>query len=157
MKIFDNTIPYEEVLQLNQYLLYYKSYFWGEFDNEEHERSGMVYDIDDVELKERLESVIFKADSNLANKNLVRAYVNLFQPFERPKYHVDGNVTTCLFYINPKVGVNEDGATYFFENDRYVGIPPTPGRLVIFDGNLLHRASTFNSMPRISVAFKYEK
>ena len=81
----------------------------------------------------------------------------LFQPFERPKYHVDGDVTTCLFYINPEVDANEDGATYFIEQDRYVGIPPKPGRLVVFDGNVQHRASTFRSMPRLSVAFKYTK
>lgn len=88
---------------------------------------------------------------------LYRSSVNVYPPGGNPYWHVDSAVTayTCLFYFNPKVHLDEHGETQFIINGEIRGILPKPGRLVIFDGTIQHRATTFRSVERVTVAIRY--
>ena len=43
----------------------------------------------------------------------------------------------------------------FLIDDEIRGIPPFPNRLVCFDSNILHRATTFRDKFRFTLALKY--
>ncbi len=128
---------------------------YGEVDDPKFPPTGMVCElqINDplfLELNNRVNKLYKK------NKTIIRAYINLFLPNEKPYFHIDGDVRTFLFYINPKVDINENGETQFFLNGEIKGFLPIPGSMVSFDGNILHRATSFRSLPRITVALKYK-
>ena len=105
---------------------------------------------------ENLLNNIYKNDESLKNMNLYRMYMNLFIPNENPSFHIDGkNTVTCLYYLNPSLDPNEGGETQFLINEEIKGVISKPGRLTIFDGGLLHRATSFKSHPRLTLAFKF--
>ena len=43
---------------------------------------------------------------------------------------------------------------FYINNDIY-GITPVPNRMVVFDANIQHRATTFRNDHRFTVAIKY--
>ena len=99
---------------------------------------------------------IFENNNFLKNMTLYRTYLNLFIPNEQPSFHIDGdNTVTCLYYLNPSLDPNEGGETQFFIEEEIRGIISKPGRLIVFDGRLLHRATSFKSHPRLTLAFKF--
>lgn len=68
---------------------------------------------------------------------------------------------TALWYIAPEWNVEWGGETLFFnsQQDAEAVVSPRPGRLVIFDGNLLHVGRPPNRIcyaPRYTLAFKLE-
>lgn len=92
--------------------------------------------------------------------SLNRIYVNVNCPGEVHFPHVDGSgVVTALYYANMSWKDSNDGETIFFESGEPVlAIKPRPGRLVIFDGEILHRGSPPSwraKEPRFTVAFKF--
>ena len=89
---------------------------------------------------------------------LYRAYVNKFYPNENPYYHTDGkNGYTVLYYVNPEWNLDQQGETQFYLKEQIKGVLPIPGRIVIFSSTLLHRATSFRSMERYTVALKFNK
>jgi hypothetical protein len=62
-----------------------------------------------------------------------------------------------LFYITPKYDYDEGGETQLLIDGNIIGIRPIPSRLLIFDGNVMHKATSYRSKPRLTVAFKYHK
>jgi hypothetical protein len=52
--------------------------------------------------------------------------------------------------------VNEGGETQFYIDENIYGITPVPNRMVIFDASILHRATSFRSSHRFTVAIKYQ-
>ncbi len=160
MNIYDNVVDYNENLKINQSLIIDKAFSYGETDRFDTPVSGMVYDFNlenkfDNDLIIRLKYIIFSVCPDLKKLKLYRQYVNLFLPNERPYFHEDGRGTTCLFYFNQNYSLDEGGETQFYLNDTITGVLPKPGRLVIFDGEILHRATSFRSNPRITVALKF--
>jgi hypothetical protein len=86
-----------------------------------------------------------------------RMYVNRFKPGEVPRFHQDGDVLTCLLYADPyEWSIDEYGETQMFVNDELRGILPIPNRMVIFDGRLAHRATSFATRVRHTVATKLQ-
>jgi hypothetical protein len=159
IEIFDNCFTEEESYKLYKILLSRK-YQYGETDNEDTPPTGVVFDIGDSDpLHQLFISKIEECGSvfNIKFDLCFRSYVNLFLPNERPYFHTDGNVITCLFYFNPKYGIDEGGETQFIIDGDVRGIFPEPGRLVVFDGTILHRATSYRNKPRITVAVKFGK
>jgi hypothetical protein len=157
IEIFDNCFTEEESFQLYKMLINRK-YRYGETDNEDTPPTGVVFDIDESDpLRQLFVSKIKECGSifNIKLDSCIRCYVNLFLPNERPYFHTDGDVITCLFYFNPKYDIDEGGETQFIIDGDVRGILPEPGRLVVFDGRILHRATSFRSKPRITVAVKF--
>lgn len=160
MKKSNDIVVYNDVFTYEQNMFYYENilrrdFYYGERDSEKFPPTGLVSNISFHDsLFVQLDSKVQQL--NKTRKKIRRAYVNLFLPNERPFFHTDGNIRTFLFYFNPKVDLNENGETQFFLDKEIRGILPVPGSVVSFDGTILHRATSFRSFPRITVALKYE-
>ena len=131
-------------------------YSFGEVDDENLPPTGMVRNIEKVEMiydlfSQRLEEKC----SFLKDMKLYRMYVNCFTPGENPYFHIDGEGLTFLYYVNPEWNVQEGGETQFYVDDNVYGVSPIPNRLVMFNGMILHRATSFRSQHRFTVAIKY--
>lgn len=133
------------------------SYKVGERDNAHNIPTGGVFEIVknsnlfvflDKELKIRFKK--------LEHLECSRAYINCFSPNENPYFHTDGDKGyTCLFYPNLEFELDEGGETQFLINNKIEGILPIPNRMVLFDASLQHKATSFRSQHRFTIAVKY--
>ena len=168
ISVYDNILTPEETEKYRNTLLHNCPFAYGERDNPDTEPTGVVCDFTKLRnsgarlgpafnnMLENLLNNIYKNDESLKNMNLYRMYMNLFIPNENPSFHIDGkNTVTCLYYLNPSLDPNEGGETQFLIDEEIKGIISKPGRLTIFDGGLLHRATSFKSHPRLTLAFKF--
>lgn len=69
---------------------------------------------------------------------------------------------TALWYVAPLWDVEWGGETLFFNSsmDAEVAVSPRPGRLVIFDGSIVHVGRPPNRIcyaPRYTLAFKFDR
>jgi hypothetical protein len=151
---YKNIFSYQENLEIYKLILK-RNFCHGEKDRSDTPACGMT---SELKLTEPLTNLLQDKVLNiqLDTTNLIRAYVNLFNPLDRPFFHTDGDVTTYLFYFCPKLNLDEGGETQFYIDGEVRGILPSPGSLVRFDGRISHRATSFRTMPRITVAFKYK-
>lgn len=167
IKVYENFLSEEE----HKFVLNYCTscrYFYGEKDSVEYEKvTGMISPIYDFSFdslektKDIIDIFVSKIESNLINQikglTLYRMYINCFAPSENPYFHIDGNEgeVTFLYYPNEKWDINDGGETQIFVNGTLCGITPTPNRLLQFDANLLHKATTFRNSHRFTIALKY--
>lgn len=68
---------------------------------------------------------------------------------------------TALWYIAPEWNIEWGGETMFYDStgDAIAAVTPRPGRLVVFDGGILHAGRPPNRIcyaPRYTLAFKLE-
>lgn len=74
-----------------------------------------------------------------------RAHVNCHAYGDHRHPHIDmppagARGITALYFVNPRWDVDWGGELVFFEaGEPSIAIHPAPGRLVVFDGTLLHR------------------
>ena len=129
------------------------SYTYGEYDTPETPPTGMVHEIEGNDIYK----LFYEKTKDLIPKNfnLYRMYVNCFAPSECPYFHTDGEGITFLYYPQHTWDIDMGGETQFVIDDEIKGIFPIPNRLVMFDGNILHRATTFRSRHRFTLAIKY--
>ena len=110
----------------------------------------------------------FLADRKLAHTGIERIYANfnLFGDFQfaHPDCDPDGDgLWTALFFVNASWNEDWGGEFLLYENGPQpiaLAIPPRPGRMVLFDGEVLHRGgapSKYCLEPRISLAIKFVK
>jgi hypothetical protein len=86
-----------------------------------------------------------------------RFYVNRFRATEVPQFHEDGEVVTCVFYADPGNWTpHHHGETQLLINGEIRGILPLPNRMLVFDGRLLHRATSYQTRTRHTIAAKLE-
>lgn len=89
-------------------------------------------------------------------ENVTRLYVNCFAPSENPYFHSDGKTgTTFLYYPNLNWNLDDGGETQFFIDGNLYAVAPIPNRLIYFDANIMHKATTFRDRHRFSIAIKY--
>jgi hypothetical protein len=155
MKVYDNVFTIEKTMELYNELLHHRTYKYGEVDSAGFTPTGLTLRFDTDLLFPLFQKEVFNREPNLKNLKLQRSYVNLFSPHENPNFHDDGDVTTSIFYINPPHNFNENGETQFIIDNDVINVCSRPGRLVIFDGKITHRATSFRSNPRITVVIKY--
>ena len=156
LEIHDNIMSLADNDKLYHEILYNRNFKYGEVDKRTDPPTGLVFELDN-QLLDIFKTFLFNKKDFFRNLKLQRAYVNLFIPNENPFFHEDGDVITNLFYLNPQYDIDEGGETQFFIDDKIIGIQSKPSRLVIFDGKILHRATSFRTKPRITVALKYFK
>ena len=84
-----------------------------------------------------------------------RMHINCFAPCENPYFHVDGEGITFLYYVGNQWNLQDGGETQFYVDGNIHGISPIPNRLVMFDGMIQHRATSFRNQHRFTVAIKY--
>lgn len=84
-----------------------------------------------------------------------RFYVNRFKAGEVPRFHADGEVLTCLLYPDAQAWEpNDHGETQLLIGGEIRGVLPIPNRMFVFDGRLLHRATSFRGRVRHTIAAK---
>jgi len=165
ISVYDNLVTKEDTETYRKLMLYDSPFFYGETDYEGLQPVGMVCDYSETKVRPIITKVIqtlidkiYQKNENIKGKKIQRIYMNYFAAGENPRFHVDGNnIITCLYYLNPEVDCNEGGETQFLINDEIRGVRSKPGRLVIFDGSLKHRATSFRSHPRLTLAIKFYK
>ena len=167
ISIHDNLFSNEQVNKFRNLMLYTCPFKYGEVDNPYNKPTGVVCDFGEIydslnpeigNVLNTLISQIYEKRKYLENFKINRIYLNLFLPQENPNFHTDGeHIVTCLYYLNPEYDLDEGGETQFILNDEIKGIRSKPGRLVIFDGSLKHRATSFRSHPRLTLAIKFHK
>ena len=158
IQVIDNFLSQEE---FNFVLNYSKSalYAYGETDDKNHPPTGLVHNI--TKSKKIYKLFENKTKAFVSNHKLYRMYINCFAPSENPYFHIDcsdekdDDEVTFLYYPNETWDLNDGGETQFFIDERIYGIAPIPNRLVYFNANLLHRATSFRDRHRFTVAIKY--
>ena len=154
---FDDVMPEEQNNEIHEFLLRDSHFKYGERDRLDLEPVGMVVELDNTDLSKYLAEIAASKFEQLKGLELQRSYVNLFLPNDRPYFHQGGEVFTCLFYLTPQYDIDEGGETQFIVNNMIHGLPPRPARLVVFDGMLWHRATSYRSHPRLTAAVKFVK
>ena len=93
----------------------------------------------------------------LKNTKCYKQTINIFIPNENPYFHVDSKDLsyTCLYYPNLSYSLDEGGETQFLINNEIRGILPKPNSLVVFDGRIEHKATSFRTQHRFTYAIKY--
>lgn len=165
--IYDGVFSEEQSLEWYQFLAYSCKFRYGETDRSDLPPTGMIINIrkrntiennDEIikEIHDYLLNIITTIIPSFNENSLIRSYINLFIPKEIPYFHQDDSCgTTCMFYINPVTPIDEGGETQFYIDGNIKGVCPVPGRLVTFDGNLIHRATSFRNIPRITLVYKF--
>ena len=102
---------------------------------------------------------IRKDFKQVEGKRIFRMYINLFTANENPHFHTDSDegkdAKTFLYYPNLSWDMNDGGETQFLVNDEIIGVLPKPNRLVMFDAEIWHKATSFRDRPRYTIAVKY--
>jgi hypothetical protein len=107
-----------------------------------------LFDLFSVEIEKRL--------PEYKPKDITRFYINCFAPSENPYFHIDGEVgTTFLYYPDKTWDLDDCGETQFFIDGSFYGIPPIPNRLISFNANIVHKATSYRNRHRFSIAIKY--
>lgn len=132
-------------------------YQYGESDNLDKIVTGMTHDIPETEFVYKLISkTLYDRVEMIRDMKLYRMYINCFAPSENANFHEDGIGYTFLYYPHfEETDLDEGGETQFLLEDNIYGIRPIPNRMVIFDGMIKHRATSFRSQHRFTVAIKY--
>ena len=143
---------YKVVYKKVENYCYQADYYYGEWDNPNQVPTGVIHNL-------KLDSEIVSYFPNkIKDLSLYRAYINLFNAGENPNFHIDGEGLTSLFYINTEnYNLDEGGCTEILTDKQYlVSVLPIRNSLVTFDAKALHRATSFKSFPRFTVALKYK-
>jgi len=96
------------------------------------------------------------AQSNLTLKDIIVARIFIATPTAttlthfHPHQDLPGAHTVVIYYVN-----DADGDTVFFDNNRQIvkRVTPKKGRVVMFDGKILHAGSPSTTGPRCLVNF----
>jgi hypothetical protein len=154
IKILDNLINKEIQKNIYNEITGFK-YYYGEYDKPDTPPTGLVAELPNTSLTFNI--LTFHLKNFLEGHHLYRSYVNLFKPNENPYFHIDREKgKTVLYYPNiDTYDLDEGGETQFYQEE-IKGIRPVAGRIVIFDSNILHKATSFRNQIRYTVALKYD-
>lgn len=177
IKAIDNFLPDDDFYWILSYCIN-ASYFYGETDEPDNYNNpkfciGMIhqlyplFDYDQNEMGSKRDKIIKlindeckKQFSELDNFELRRMYINCFAPSENPYFHIDSATPedesfTCLYYTNSKWNLDDGGETQFYKDNILYGVTPEPNRMVLFDGRIKHKATSFRDRHRFTIALKY--
>ena len=134
------------------------SYRIGEKDNLDTPPTGATFEIKkNNTLLNYLDQSLKKKFNELKGLECFRCYINCFSPNENPYFHYDNDKGyTCLFYPNLEFEIEEGGETQFLIDNKIEGVLPIPNRMVLFDAYLHHKATSFRSQHRFTIAIKYQ-
>ena len=129
-------------------------YMMGELDREDCPPTGMV---SELQVNDMIIPEIISQKLHRPTSSLIRFYVNYYAAGENPFFHDDGECITCLYYPNSVDSIDEGGETQFLIDNQIVAIPHVPDRLIEFDGRIPHKATSFRSTYRFTIAVKYTR
>jgi hypothetical protein len=169
IKVIDNFLTNYEV---NEYQKLFDSMAFGQgFDNDSNisgrfKSFGNKKDIDVTEISRHEKYILDKLkryDLLYVDEKLKVVYYNALRIGDKFKFHQDWDGHTFLIYTNKKWYRHWEGQTIFKTGSYpiYKSVYPSPGRLVIFNGKIEHKASPpsiFNNMfARYSLVFQFSK
>jgi len=154
VQIFDGLFSVEEVKYVHE------CYRKFPYKRTEVDREGLPYTGLSCELDFKDPIVKMLIERTKINPSpLLRAYINLFLKDEKPYFHQDNvnkGYKTLLYYMNPQSkDFNNLGETFFYIDNEIRCVEPTPGRVVIFDAEIWHRASSLRDHDRYTIALKW--
>lgn len=133
------------------------NYRVGEVDLVGLPPTGMIHEIPETEFVYKLfRKRITEGIDIVRDMKIYRAYVNCFCPGENPFFHDDGGGITFLYYPNVEWNLQWGGETQFVIDNNIQGVLPIPNRMVFFDGQIVHRATSFRDEHRFTVAIKFQ-
>ncbi len=154
-KIFNDFFSSDEQQSIQDYCSSAK-YTFGETDTAITRPIGLVHEMSGGVIHELFRIKTGKIIPE--GLKLYRMYVSCMSPGEIPYFHVDGpNCVTLVYYPQHNWKLNDGGETQIVVDENIHGIVPVSNRIVMFDGNLKYRATTFRSRHRFTVAIKYEE
>jgi hypothetical protein len=154
---FDDSFLNDKEFEIVTDYCFSAKYSYGESDNGDGIVTGMVHEIPETEFVYKLfRKKLLDKCPFLSEMKLYRMYINCFAPCENPYFHTDGKGLTFLYYINDDWNLQDGGETQFYVDGNIYGITPIPNRLVMFDGMIPHRATSFRNRHRFTIAIKYE-
>lgn len=162
MEVFDNVFSIIEHGVIFKMCMNMKSYKYGEHDGPGTPPSGMAAELDPSdEIPTIIIEKIHELKPELKNMNMVRMYINCFAPSEDPYFHRDSQTTTgttVIYYPHPRWDSNDCGETQILGLDDFIyGVKPRPNRILIFNGYLEHKATSFRTEHRFTIVTKFEK
>ena len=157
IKIIDNFLKveyYEKMINFCER----STYLYGEKDSKDSPETGMVHNFNlNSSIVEVFQKNLIDLYPEIKKFYLERMYINCFAPSENPYFHIDAELgITCLYYPTKSWNYDDGGETQFILNDEIKGVLPIPNRIVIFDSNILHKATSFRNKHRFTVALKYK-
>ena len=162
--IYDNKIHPNNQKRIDELILK-KKFIGGERDHPDHPPTGTTSELslmktEDNNYADEILHLIeqdVKSLDQLKDLKIRRAYINKFQPDDKPFFHKDGDsLYTVLYYASLRYkDLNELGFTEFFYGSNVNSILPMPGRIVIFKGDIYHRTTSCRTLTRYTVALKY--
>jgi hypothetical protein len=157
LEVVDGLFSEEESIDFVKHIIHY-NFQYGERDSANLPPTGMVHYLDELNpIYKKVLQRTEQAFPDLSTATIERKYVNFFMPCEYPNFHQDGHGITVLHYITDFYDQMQGGETQFIDdNQNIVGIFPKPGRVVLFDGMIMHRATSYKSHPRLTLAIKYK-
>jgi len=164
IQVYDNLFDIKTVNQIYEEC---KSltYVIGETDIPTHPPTGQIVELEQHSPMVQIINEKVQHFVSLYNYKMHRAYSNKFLPGENPYFHIDGaRSLTAIYYCNTEIGfkniskLDEGGETQFYNKDRdeVFGVLPYTGRLIIFDGELYHRGTSFRTLDRYNIVIKYK-
>jgi SM-20-related protein len=105
----------------------------------------------------------FMTLQGIAVGDLQRVYLNMNLFGDHQFAHTDGRGWTALLFGNAEWHEDWGGEILFYpgDHDDYAfAVSPKPGRMLIFDGRILHRGGVPSKLfhgPRMSVAIKFQR
>lgn len=152
---------YDEVLSL-PYKRAEKSTSYDEFPIFSTDFQPVIFENDST-VGQKARHLLNRFVTNGKNYTLKRSYVNLsnYGDVEYPHYDcpLDREDVTVLYYVNKTWHYKYGGETIFYSNkESRLAILPTPGRFVIFPGNIEHMGTIQTRIckeSRVSLALKY--
>lgn len=161
IRTFDGFLSNTQIEQMQRFVKKCK-YIYGVTDNKDTPPTGLLsYD----ELPEFFMDIIRNKiilPFGFEQHEVRQSMVNMFLPREEPFFHRDiPNGITIVYYCNTDYKLEEHGETQFivvdeFKNEYIKGVLPLPGRFVVFSGDLQHRATSFKTEPRFTIALQLE-
>lgn len=157
IEVFNNFLNKEDSDMVLKYCKT-SSYTYGERDSPKTPPCGMVRNISKNEnIFKLFYDKIRKQCDRAKELNVYRMYVNCFAPSENPYFHNDKPAElTFLYYVNDGWELNCGGETQFqVKKNELIGVLPIHNSMIKFDSSLTHRARSFRSKHRFTLAVKF--
>lgn len=156
VKIYDDFLNDQELSDIIKFLNGAK---WGMQRSDAHNKSHGSFLKLKVTEEEYFNSYLLNRVFDVigSKHKLATAYFNGQWFGQDGNFHIDGVPLSCLIYIN-QYDPDWGGFTQFKKSEREQFIvPPTQRRLVVFPGNITHKAYAYSRQTcpmRISLAYK---
>ena len=137
-----------------------RRYTFSEYDGEDQEypNGAICYMEESPLLMLHLMKFMSEERPDLMELQSHKSYINCYRENELSRFHTDNTVKTILYYVNPIFDYNPDigGGTEFIdiESGDLKVITPLGGRIVVFDGDVWHRATPFTKGHRFTAVMK---